>query len=691
MTTINHQDMKKLLSILVITALTMHLIFSCSEKDDFVPQLKLSDSTLVLPAEANSTDTFSIISNTDWNITSSADWLTVNPAYGSKNKTVIITVSQNPDSVSRKAELTISSKDLPSKTITITQSGAFSFSMTSLTLDSSANSKGTFNIYSKTSWTLSSSETWLTINPTSGTNNGTVTVTAQQNLDTASRKAIITAAIKGVNPQAITVIQKGSRYSITVSSATITVGADNNSTASFNIVSNTDWSITCSSAWLKISPASGSKNATVTVTAAKTTISKTRTAKVVISAPLATSPSLTVKVNQTGYPCSTDDEKPCDVSGCTVPAMPSYASLTSNAYLPDPFTFMNGKRMTTKEEWTCRRAEIAALAEEFEYGHKPCTPYSATTGSFNNNTITVTVTGNEKTISFNCQIIYPTNGTAPYPAVIGIGFSSLDNTLLSNLGVAVIIFPNNDIAQQDNSSSRGIGKFYDFFCGNHSAGALMAWSWGVSRLIDAIEKTPAANIDPTRLAVTGCSRNGKGALCAGAFDERIVLTIPQESGSGGAASWRVSDYQMNSGTSVQTLSEIVGENCWFRQNFSQFSSTANKLPFDHHMIEALCAPRALLVIENTAMIWLGNLSTWTTANAAHKVWEALGVPDKMGFSQVGHSDHCVFQSSQQPELSAYIKKFLIGTGTDDTNIMKTDGSITFDSTKWVNWTVPTLQ
>ena len=91
---------------------------------------------------------------------------------------------------------------------------------------------------------------------------------------------------------------------------------------------------------------------------------------------------------------------------------------------------------------------------------------------------------------------------------------------------------------------------------NHPTGALMAWAWGVSRLIDAIEKTPEVRIDAKHLAVTGCSRNGKGALAAGAFDERIALTIPQESGSGGAASWRVSDFQ---GPGVQRLRQIVTE------------------------------------------------------------------------------------------------------------------------------------
>jgi hypothetical protein len=37
--------------------------------------------------------------------------------------------------------------------------------------------------------------------------------------------------------------------------------------------------------------------------------------------------------------------------------------------------------------------------------------------------------------------------------------------------------------------------------------------------------THKANINTKRIGVTECSRNGKGALVAGAFDERIALTI----------------------------------------------------------------------------------------------------------------------------------------------------------------------
>jgi len=376
-------------------------------------------------------------------------------------------------------------------------------------------------------------------------------------------------------------------------------------------------------------------------------------------------------------------------TGCTTPTIPSFASLPMNAFLPDPFTFQNGTKVTTKAQWTCRQAEIAALAQAFEYGAEPTPPSSASTGSFSANTLTVTVNDNGKTISFAAPITYPSSGTGPFPALIGVGGSSLNNSALASLGVAIINLPNDDIAQQNNSSSRGIGKFYTMYGSGHSAGAMMAWAWGASRLIDALQKTPAARIDTNRLGVTGCSRNGKGALVVGAFEPRIKLTIPQESGSGGSGTWRVSDFMLSQGQSTQTLSEITGENVWFRADFSQFNSSATRLPFDHHSLEGLVSPRALLVIENN-ILWLGPQSSWTGANAAHMIWQALGASDSMGYSLTDTHNHCAFPASQQPEVTAYVQKFLVGGGTANTNIMRNDIGVPFNQAQWVNWTAPTL-
>ncbi|KAF3931005.1 hypothetical protein ABW20_dc0101668 [Dactylellina cionopaga] len=368
----------------------------------------------------------------------------------------------------------------------------------------------------------------------------------------------------------------------------------------------------------------------------------------------------------------------------TCPALPSSIPLVNNAKLPDPFTFVSGTKVTTKAQFTCRQAEILAAMQQYELGTKPPKP-SSVTGSYSGGVLTVKVSNGGASISFTASVKLPTSGKAPYPAIIAYGGGSIPYPA----GVAVINFNNDDIAQQNSGSSRGIGKFYTIYGSGHSAGAMTAWAWGVSRIIDVLEITPGANINPARIGVTGCSRNGKGAIVAGALDSRIALTIPQESGSGGAACWRLSDYQKSQGQNVQTASEIVGENVWFSTALNANSNSVNRLPFDHHSLAGLVAPRGLFVIENTSMEWLGNLSTYGCMKVASLIYQALGVTSNMGYSQVGNHNHCAFPSSQTSELNAFINRFLLDQSVT-TNVFHTDGTFTFNQAQFVDWSTPTL-
>lgn len=55
-------------------------------------------------------------------------------------------------------------------------------------------------------------------------------------------------------------------------------------------------------------------------------------------------------------------------------------------------------------------------------------------------------------------------------------------------------------------------------------GVLTAWAWGFSRILDAIiEEVP--EFDQKRVGVIGCSRDGKSALGAGIFDERVGSSL----------------------------------------------------------------------------------------------------------------------------------------------------------------------
>ena len=709
--------------------------------------LSVSPSTVNVAAAANSTGTFSVTSNTSWTVTDNQAWLTASPASGSNNATVTVTAQENTTTSARSATVTVSATGVTPQTVTVTQAAGSGGSTAVwleaecgtlgslwntpsdgnasegryLTIQSGNNStasaptnsaghanfsfsvsqSGTYRVFARVlcpsanddswwvrmdggAWTTwnnitATSWSWVQFPNTFSLSAGSHTLTFAYREDGAQLDklniTISTTAPAGTGSTASNLCSSGTTLS--VSPATVNVAAGANSTGSFSVTSNTSWTVTDNQAWLTASPTSGSNNATVTVTAQQNTSASARSATVTVSATGV--PSQTVTVTQSGT----------GGGGCTVPPMPSFASLPANAFLPDPFTFMNGTRMTTTAEWACRRAEIAALAQEFEFGYKPNTPYSATTGSRSGNTLTVNVTDNGTSISFSCSITYPSTGSAPYPAMIGVGASSLNNSQLSSMGVAVINFPNDEVAQQNGQSSRGVGDFYTMYGSNHSAGALMAWAWGVSRLIDALEKTPTANIDPARLGVTGCSRNGKGALVCGAFAERIKLTMPHESGSGGSASWRVSRWMLDQGQETQTLCQIVNENVWLRANFSQFCNNEAKLPFDHHSVIGLVAPRAILIIEND-ILWLGPQSSWSAANAARMIWQALGITDMMGYSLTTGHTHCSFPSSQQTEVNAYVQKFLIGGGTGNTNIMRNDPGVAFNQAMWVNWTLPSL-
>ncbi|OTA88985.1 carbohydrate esterase family 15 protein [Hypoxylon sp. CO27-5] len=359
------------------------------------------------------------------------------------------------------------------------------------------------------------------------------------------------------------------------------------------------------------------------------------------------------------------------------------ATYPASAKLPDPFLLADGKRLSTKDEWACKRAEIRDQIQRYELGPKPPKPTVSATAS--SGKINIVSSEGGKSASFSVSIKLP-SGTGPFPAVIAFEGTSIPIPA----GVATITFPNHDVAADD---PRGKGKFYDLYGSAHSAGALMAWAWGVSRVVDALEQLgpDATKIDTKKLAVTGCSRNGKGALIAGAFDDRITLVIPQEGGSGGPGCWRiVADIKKN-GTKTEDATQIVTGDSWFATSFTQYAPDTTVLPYDHHMLMALVAPRALLVIENSGIDYLGPISTYGCTVAARMVYESLGAKDAAGISQASHgTSHCQMPSSQNPEVAAFFNKFLLGQSTVATDVVKTDGKFNWYAGQWIDWTTQNL-
>ena len=360
------------------------------------------------------------------------------------------------------------------------------------------------------------------------------------------------------------------------------------------------------------------------------------------------------------------------------PPLPSIENLPSVEPLTDPFMWSDGSGRVAKfDEWSHRRAEIKAEIEHYEIGKKPGLPDSIT-ASYHDGMLTVNVSVKGETLTLTSKIILP-DGKGPFPAVIGIGRGpgSLPADIFHSRDIAVVSFNFGQV--MEHTQTRGnepINKLYPEWT---HMGAYSAWSWGVSRLIDGLELVQKdLSIDLKRLAITGCSFAGKMALFAGAFDERIALTIAQEPGGGGAAAWRVSE----------TLGKVekLGStsHAWFMEDMFQFSAgNVAKLPMDHHELMAMVAPRALLILGNPDYEWLADESGYVSCRAAHEVWKAFGIADRFAFSIVPGHGHCRLPDSQRPEVEAFVDKFLLGKSSANTNV--TISPFESDYHRWIDW------
>ncbi len=380
------------------------------------------------------------------------------------------------------------------------------------------------------------------------------------------------------------------------------------------------------------------------------------------------------------YPISYDVEN--TGAACEDPVSLNKNNLKSCKTLPNPFEWADGSgKVTDFCDWSCRRNEIKREIEYWEIGEKPT--FDKLEASYSGGTLTVKVYNGSNTLTLTSKISVP-SGNGPHPIVIGMdgNTGSLSSSYFSKC--IQVPFTHSQIAEY-NSGFGGGGRsqndpFYKLYPGTFNTKAdYCAWSWGISRLIDGLEIVKdKINADLGHIAVTGCSYAGKMALYAGAFDERVALTIAQESGGGGVNSWRVSS---EIGSDVEGISNTNYD--WFLNSFkSNFQSQIDKLPYDHHELIAMIAPRAFLAFGNPDYVWLGDASGYASLKAAEEVWKAMGIEDRFGYVIEGGHSHCQASNNQNKAAQAYINKFLFGDNSQDTKIRTSKVSSNHSSGKY---------
>lgn len=225
-----------------------------------------------------------------------------------------------------------------------------------------------------------------------------------------------------------------------------------------------------------------------------------------------------------------------------------------------------------------------------------------------------------KQVSFIIDAFLPAKAKGRLPVVIyGDGcWNYLTGSILKAIletGVALIRFNRLELFADARTQPHWHGLSAQF--PNHPAGAVAAWAWGISRVVDAV--CADSKYDPSRIAVVGHSRGGKASLLAGALDERIGFVSANQSGCLGAGCLR------RCGENAETLSDILRAfPYWFHPGLATWIGRETECPFDQHMLKALVAPRCLLCTESEDDHWANPFGARLTHEAALEAWRIQG-------------------------------------------------------------------
>ena len=351
------------------------------------------------------------------------------------------------------------------------------------------------------------------------------------------------------------------------------------------------------------------------------------------------------------------------------PASPNAANLDeskANTYsgLPDPLVLKSGKRVTSaKVWWTERRPEIVEDFDREVYGRVPqrtpavnwevTSTAPETVGGVP--VITKKLVGHVDnssypliTVEIQATLTTPANAHRSVPVMMEFGIDPAvmkrlraqleargqnlppeppgptwqEEVLAKGWGYVVII-PTSYQADNGAGLTQGIiglcskgqpRKLDDW-------GALRAWAWGASRLLDYLQTDK--DVDATRVGIEGLSRYGKAALVTMAFDQRFAIALVGSSGAGGAKLLR-----RNFGETVENLA-ATGEYHWMAGNFLKYAGplTPNDLPVDAHELIALAAPRPVFISCGSPQVeggWVDDKGQFVAEVAAGKVYELLG-------------------------------------------------------------------
>jgi hypothetical protein len=337
--------------------------------------------------------------------------------------------------------------------------------------------------------------------------------------------------------------------------------------------------------------------------------------------------------------------------------------------LPDSLKLADGKNVSSPKVWfQKRRPEILKLFEENQYGRMPDRPrdmsfdvFDRATPAFEGKAVrrqaTIYFTKNKSGPSVDVLLYLPANAGGPVPVLLNLGFAA-NNLAVSDPGVKMgwsfdpvkkrrvpatpgkLNFGGIDVVSvidkgfglatvnygdidPDSPAGLPFGVRNVYLKPGQTApapdewGAIAAWAWGLSRVLDYLEIDKG--VDAKRVALMGVSRLGKTVLWTAAHDTRFALVIASCSGEGGAALSR-----RNYGETIKHLVEPTRYPYQFCANYAKYADNVDQFPVDAHMLLALIAPRPVLLQTGDTDRWSDPKGEFLAAVAATPVYKFLG-------------------------------------------------------------------
>lgn len=215
---------------------------------------------------------FEVVCNSDWTVSSNADWCNVSPTKGSGDGSFLLEVTPyTGTSTPRTATLTVKAGEV-TRTVTITQQNTtLSLKPADTMSFGPLESSYQLTITANTAWTLSSNAQWCKLGQQEGSGEATVSVMVSANPEVTPRTATLTAQTKnGAKKATLSITQQGKEIILTVSPQTINIGAIGG-TQAIEVKCNTYWTATVENNWFTLSDTEGNLNKTITVTVPQNT------------------------------------------------------------------------------------------------------------------------------------------------------------------------------------------------------------------------------------------------------------------------------------------------------------------------------------------------------------------------------------------------------------------------------------